>query len=124
MNAFPRLTVRHTSEHHIGQVYIPELNWLLMVGALVVVGMFETSAKIGNAYGELRGCGAAFRRWWWFTTGWRLDTQPPERPSLCPSAGPAVITVLLLGTSLPQLALKFTPPQAQPPAPRCCWAPS
>ncbi|KAL4425077.1 hypothetical protein ABPG77_010391 [Micractinium sp. CCAP 211/92] len=51
MNAFPRLTVRHTSTHIMGQVYIPEVNWLLLIGALVVVGIFQTSAKIGNAYG-------------------------------------------------------------------------
>lgn len=51
MNAFPRLTIRHTSKHIMGQVYIPEVNWLLLVGALIVVGVFETSSKIGNAYG-------------------------------------------------------------------------
>lgn len=35
-------------------MYIPEVNWLLLIGALVVVGIFQTSAKIGNAYGAAR----------------------------------------------------------------------
>ncbi len=30
------------------QVYIPEVNWLLLICTIIVVGVFETSAKIGN----------------------------------------------------------------------------
>ncbi|PRW58025.1 Potassium transporter family isoform C [Chlorella sorokiniana] len=51
MSAFPRLTIRHTSQHIMGQVYIPEVNWLLLICTIIVVVVFETSAKIGNAYG-------------------------------------------------------------------------
>ena len=49
------MTVKHTSRHHVGQVYIPEVNWLLLGGAMLVVGVFKTSASIGNAYGEKHG---------------------------------------------------------------------
>ncbi|KAI7844072.1 hypothetical protein COHA_002216 [Chlorella ohadii] len=35
----------------VQQVYIPEVNWLLLICTIIVVGVFETSAKIGNAYG-------------------------------------------------------------------------
>jgi KUP system potassium uptake protein len=55
MSAFPRMTVKHTSRHNVGQVYIPEINWLLLGGAMLVVGVFKTSASIGNAYGEKHG---------------------------------------------------------------------
>ncbi|KAL4425076.1 hypothetical protein ABPG77_010390 [Micractinium sp. CCAP 211/92] len=51
MDAFPRVTVRYTSTRIMGQVYIPEINWLLLIGALIVVGVFKTSATIGHAYG-------------------------------------------------------------------------
>ena len=34
------------------QVYIPEMNWFLMIGAVVVVAIFPSSASIGNAYGD------------------------------------------------------------------------
>ena len=56
MSCFPRVKVKHTSEHVRGQVFIPTVNWLLMVGCVAVVLIFQTSGKIGNAYGE-----AAFR---------------------------------------------------------------
>ena len=55
MSAFPRMTVKHTCQHNVGQIYIQEVNWLLLGGALLVVGVFETSASIGNAYGEEHG---------------------------------------------------------------------
>ncbi|GAB4815865.1 hypothetical protein N2152v2_002911 [Parachlorella kessleri] len=51
LSCFPRVTIRHTSEHVKGQVYIPEVNYLLMTGTIAVVLIFQTSSKIGNAYG-------------------------------------------------------------------------
>jgi KUP system potassium uptake protein len=47
----PRLQVRHTSGHERGQIYIPEINWLLLALTLLVVGMFRTSANLAAAYG-------------------------------------------------------------------------
>ena len=34
------------------QVYVPEMNWFLMVCTLIVVGIFQTGSDIGNAYGK------------------------------------------------------------------------
>ncbi|KAK9861228.1 hypothetical protein WJX84_010206, partial [Apatococcus fuscideae] len=48
---FPRLQVLHTSEKHLGQVYVPIMNTLLMALCLIVVGAFKSSANIGKAYG-------------------------------------------------------------------------
>lgn len=53
IRCFPRFTVRHTSAHNEGQVYIPEINYSLMVGCLIIVAAFQNSGRIGNAYGEL-----------------------------------------------------------------------
>jgi KUP system potassium uptake protein len=48
---WPRLTVVHTSAETEGQIYIPEMNWLLMASTLVVVLQFRTTSNIAAAYG-------------------------------------------------------------------------
>jgi KUP system potassium uptake protein len=47
----PRLRVTHTSEEAIGQIYVPWINWLLMVSVLTLVFTFESSAALAFAYG-------------------------------------------------------------------------
>jgi KUP system potassium uptake protein len=47
----PRLRVAHTSEHWYGQIYVPWINWLLMVSVLVLVFAFRTSEALAFAYG-------------------------------------------------------------------------
>jgi KUP system potassium uptake protein len=47
----PRLRVVHTSEHEIGQIYVPFINWLLMVSVLTLVFAFRSSAALAFAYG-------------------------------------------------------------------------
>jgi KUP system potassium uptake protein len=48
---FPRLTIIHTSRSEFGQIYIPEINAALAVGALTLVLMFGSSSALGAAYG-------------------------------------------------------------------------
>jgi KUP system potassium uptake protein len=47
----PRLRIRHTSEHEIGQVYAPGINWALFVAVVGLVVGFGSSAALANAYG-------------------------------------------------------------------------
>ncbi len=47
----PRLRITHTSEHAAGQIYIPSLNWALMIAVLLLVLSFRTSSNLGAAYG-------------------------------------------------------------------------
>jgi KUP system potassium uptake protein len=47
----PRLRIAHTSEHHYGQIYVPWINWLLMVSVLTLVFAFRTSEALAFAYG-------------------------------------------------------------------------
>jgi KUP system potassium uptake protein len=47
----PRVSVVHTSAEHEGQIYIPEVNGLLMVGCLALVAGFGSSTKLAAAYG-------------------------------------------------------------------------
>jgi KUP system potassium uptake protein len=51
LDYLPRLTVKHTSAHHIGQVYLPLVNWLLATGCIGLVLAFQTSSKLAAAYG-------------------------------------------------------------------------
>jgi len=47
----PRMNILHTSGEEQGQVYIPAVNWLLMVSVFVLVLSFETSSALASAYG-------------------------------------------------------------------------
>jgi KUP system potassium uptake protein len=47
----PRLRVAHTSESTIGQIYVPWINWVLMVSVLTLVFAFRSSSALAYAYG-------------------------------------------------------------------------
>jgi KUP system potassium uptake protein len=51
LGLLPRLEIRHTSETQRGQIYLPQINWLLMIGVLLLVVLFRTSSSLANAYG-------------------------------------------------------------------------
>jgi KUP system potassium uptake protein len=47
----PRMRIQHTSESAAGQIYIPFINWILLIMVLLLVMMFQTSSNLGAAYG-------------------------------------------------------------------------
>ncbi len=47
----PRMAIQHTSETTIGQIYIPRVNWILMVGVVALVVGFGSSGALAGAYG-------------------------------------------------------------------------
>jgi KUP system potassium uptake protein len=49
---FPRVKVVHTSKKYLGQIYIPDINWILMVLCIAVTAGFKNQSQIGNAYGK------------------------------------------------------------------------
>ncbi|KAG0578917.1 hypothetical protein KC19_4G060000 [Ceratodon purpureus] len=51
LGCFPRVTVIHTSKKVHGQIYIPEINWIVMVLSICIVGGFRSTTQIGHAYG-------------------------------------------------------------------------
>ncbi|KAI4347295.1 hypothetical protein L6164_008117 [Bauhinia variegata] len=57
LNCFPRVKVIHTSKTRHGQIYIPDVNWLLMILSLAVTIGFRDMVKIGNATGLAIICG-------------------------------------------------------------------
>jgi KUP system potassium uptake protein len=51
LNMLPRMVVQHTSETQSGQVYMPQINSMLMVGVLLLVVAFRSSGALSHAYG-------------------------------------------------------------------------
>ncbi|KAK4371002.1 hypothetical protein RND71_010477 [Anisodus tanguticus] len=51
LGCFPRLKIIHTSKRHMGQIYIPVINWFLMIMCMLVVAAFKSTTDIANAYG-------------------------------------------------------------------------
>src|SRR5207344_1155249 len=47
----PRLRIAHTSEQRIGQIYVPWINWVLLISVLTLVVTFKTSAALAYAFG-------------------------------------------------------------------------
>jgi KUP system potassium uptake protein len=93
---FPRLTIVHTSTEASGQIYVPEINQLLMVACIALVVTFGASTNLAAAYGiavmgtmvctSLLLFFMARRKW-----GWKL-------------AGAALLTVAFLAIEIPFLA--------------------
>ena len=48
---FPRVTIKHTSGEAEGQIYVPEINWLLAIACLALVVWAQESTKLAAAYG-------------------------------------------------------------------------
>jgi KUP system potassium uptake protein len=51
LGLLPRFEVRFTSEAHAGQIYLPRVNRLLLIGVLMLVLLFRTSSGLASAYG-------------------------------------------------------------------------
>lgn len=51
LGLLPRLRILHTSSREIGQIYLPAVNWALMIGCIAVVLGFGTSSRLASAYG-------------------------------------------------------------------------
>jgi len=47
----PRMRIRHTSEDQQGQIYLPTVNWALMVSCIILVVGFQSSSNLAAAYG-------------------------------------------------------------------------
>jgi KUP system potassium uptake protein len=80
LGLFPRVTVRHTSATTEGQIYVPEINWLLALSCIALVIEFKSSSALAAAYG-IAVCGTmaitsvmfalvASARWRWPVWKW------------------------------------------------------
>ena len=51
LGLFPRMNIVHTSETEEGQIYVGQINWIIMFGVLLLVMVFQTSSNLASAYG-------------------------------------------------------------------------
>lgn len=51
LGLLPRLVIKHTSAQHSGQIYLPQINYILMATTLFLVITFQTSSALASAYG-------------------------------------------------------------------------
>jgi KUP system potassium uptake protein len=80
LGLLPRFDVRHTSAEMAGQIYLPRINWLLLIAVLLLVVVFKTSSALASAYGvavtatmittSLMAFVVLRRRWMW--PAWRV----------------------------------------------------
>ena len=75
LGLLPRLDVRHTSDEHAGQIFMPQINLMLLIGVIFLVVLFGSSSRLATAYGiavtgtmVVTACLAfivAWKRWRW-----------------------------------------------------------
>lgn len=80
LGTFPRMKVIHTSDKVEGQIYIPTLNYMLMIVCIILVISFKTSTALSYAYGlavcgdmtltTVMYCSIARLRWKWHLAPW------------------------------------------------------
>ena len=51
LGLFPRMNITHTSETEHGQIYVGQINWLLLAGVIILVLVFKSSTNLASAYG-------------------------------------------------------------------------
>jgi len=51
LGLLPRMEIQYTSDLHAGQIYLPDVNRLLLIGILLLVFVFQTSSNLASAYG-------------------------------------------------------------------------
>ena len=51
LGLLPRLEIQHTSDQQEGQIYVPKVNHILLVGVILLVLIFGSSSKLASAYG-------------------------------------------------------------------------
>ena len=82
----PRIAIQHTSEKEIGQIYIPAINWMLLISIIVLVVEFKTSSNLAAAYGiavtgtmlitNILAIAVAVRLWQWHPAKAVLGAAP------------------------------------------------
>jgi KUP system potassium uptake protein len=51
LGLLPRMSITHTSEEEQGQIYVGQINWMILFGVLLLVLVFKSSSNLASAYG-------------------------------------------------------------------------
>ena len=94
----PRMNITHTSETEQGQIYIGQINWLILFGVLLLVLVFKSSSNLASAYGVAVNTAMVIDSILAIFFFWKARTLPPwiVLPAL---AGILVIEVTFLAAN-------------------------
>jgi KUP system potassium uptake protein len=82
LGLLPRMEIKRTSETQAGQIYMPQVNWILMAGVLVLTLAFGSSSRMAAAYGISVTGTMITSTLLAFVVVWRLWKQPPAIAAL------------------------------------------
>ena len=89
LGLFPRMSITHTSETEQGQIYVPQINWMVLIGVIILVLVFKSSSNLASAYGIAVNTSMivdsilALIFFWKARNAAALDRHPPARADLC-----------------------------------------
>ncbi len=99
LGLLPRMEIRRTSETQAGQIYMPQINWILLAGVLVLTLAFGSSTRLAAAYGISITGEMLMSTCMMFIVIWKLWKQPIWL-SLLIVAPFALIEVIFLSSNL------------------------
>jgi KUP system potassium uptake protein len=102
LGLLPRLEIQHTSDSHSGQIYIPRVNRLLLVGVIILVLTFKSSSALASAYGIAVTASMVVDSCLAFYVVWKLWNWPVAGAAAF-VAGFLVIEFAFLGANLLKL---------------------
>jgi KUP system potassium uptake protein len=76
LGLLPRMEIRRTSETQAGQIYMPQVNWMLMVGVLALTLAFGSSTRLAAAYGISITAEMLMSTCMMFIVIWKLWNRP------------------------------------------------
>jgi KUP system potassium uptake protein len=82
LGLLPRVAIVHTSAEYSGQIYIPRVNTALLIGVLLLVGLFRTSSSLASAYGIAVATTMVVDGMLGFIVVWRLWKLPAWQATL------------------------------------------
>ncbi len=109
LGLLPRMEIRRTSETQAGQIYMPQLNWILLAGVLALTLAFNSSTRLAAAYGISITAEMLMSTCMMFIVIWKLWKRPAWLAALI-VAPFAVIELIFLASNLQRvLAGGFVP---------------
>jgi KUP system potassium uptake protein len=99
LGLFPRIDIRRTSETQAGQIFVPQVNTMLMIGVLALLVMFRTSSNLAAAYG-IAVTGAMFVDTLLFFVIVRFFWKKPAWVAAAAAGGFGVLDVVFISSNL------------------------
>ncbi|GGC61755.1 potassium transporter Kup [Chelatococcus reniformis] len=100
LGLLPRLEIRYTSEAHAGQIYVPRINVLLLIGVIVAVVMYRSSSALASAYGIAVSGTMVVTALMAFVVIWKIWRWPVWAAALVMAPFLAIETIFLLANLL------------------------